>query len=113
MTAAFLFSDLTIGPDEVAELAIDGGGLLDAGIEHRTPFAGIVVESDGAEEIAGLEDDLKCVAEVVREPANLLGVLDGNGWRAGGVSHTDVNPLARYGFFLSSKDEQWGSLFLC
>jgi len=79
----------TVGADEVAEIAIDAGGFLDSAVEHAAPLAGVLVQFDRTEEVAGLEDDFERIAEVVREAAQLLGVLDGD-WRcADGVSHSD------------------------
>lgn len=67
-----------VAADELAELAVDFGGLLDAVVEHGAPFFCVVVEGDGAEEEAGLEDDFEGVAEVVGEAPDFFGLLLGN-----------------------------------
>ncbi len=67
--AAFVFRGLTVGADEVTQAAVNFRGLLDSAVEHGAPLAGVFVEIDGTEEIAGLEDDFEGVAEVVREAA--------------------------------------------
>jgi len=69
-----------VAADVLAKLPVDFSGLLDAVVEHRAPFFGIFVEVDGAEEKAGLQDDFEGITEVVREPANLFGLLLGNGF---------------------------------
>src|SRR5271157_3593337 len=63
----FLAALSAIRADKVAELAIDLGCLLNPAIKHGTPLAAILVQFDHTQEVACLEDDLKCVTEVVRE----------------------------------------------
>lgn len=69
-----------VAADVFTELAVQVGGLLHAVFEHGAPLFGVVVEGDGAEEEAGLEDDFEGVAEVVGEAANLFGLLLGDGF---------------------------------
>ncbi len=66
---------LAVAADVFAELAVEVGGLLDAVVEHGAPLFGVVVEGDGAEQEAGLEDDFEGVAEIVGEPADLFSLL--------------------------------------
>jgi hypothetical protein len=70
---------LAVAADVLAELAVEFGGLLDTVFEHGAPLFGVVVEGDGAEQEAGLENDFEGVAEVVGEAANLFGLLLGDG----------------------------------
>ena len=72
--------DSAVAADVFAELAVEFGGLLDAVVEHGAPLFGVVVEGDGAEQEAGLEDDFEGVAEIVGEPADLFGLLLGDGF---------------------------------
>jgi len=66
---------LAVAADVLAELAVEFGGLLHSVFEHGAPLFGVVVEGDGAEQEAGLENDFEGVAEVVGEAANLFGLL--------------------------------------
>ena len=68
-----------VAADVLAEPAVDIGSLLDAVVQHGAPFFGVVVQRHGTEKKAGLEDDFEGVAEIVREPANLFGLLLGDG----------------------------------
>src|SRR5579883_2137320 len=85
--AAFVFSRSAVFADEVAEVTVDLRGFLDAGVEHGAPLPSIVVKVECSKEITGLKDDLESVAEIVGEASYLLGVLDGDRGRAGGVGH--------------------------
>ncbi len=65
--------------DVVAEVEVDVEGLLHAAVEHAVPLDGGLFEADGAEEVAGLHDDLEGVGEIVGEFADLYGVIFGDG----------------------------------
>jgi hypothetical protein len=78
---------LAVAAHVFAQLFIDFGSLLNAVVEHGAPFFGVVIEIDGAQQEAGLENDLQGVAEVVREAANLFGLLLGDRFGLGRRSH--------------------------
>ena len=64
-----------VAADVFAELLVDFGSLLNSVVEHGAPLFGVLIEIDGAEQEAGLEDDFEGVAQVVGEAANLFGLL--------------------------------------
>ena len=63
-----------VAADVFAELLVDFGSLLNSVVEHGAPLFGVLIEIDGAEQEAGLEDDFEGVAQVVGEAANLFGL---------------------------------------
>ncbi len=78
-----------VGFDVVAELKVDVEGAGDAGVEHTEPLGGGLFELGQVEEVAGLDDDLEGVGEVVGEAADFQGelfgdLLGGSGWGRGG-----------------------------
>ncbi len=64
--------------DVFTELEVDFEGLVDAAVEHAEPVAGGLFELGHAEQVAGLDDDLDGVGEIVREAADLDGEFFGD-----------------------------------
>ena len=82
-----------VGFDVLAEGEVDVEGFVDAVVEHAQPLGAGVLHLDGAEKVAGLDDDLERVGELVRELADLQGNVFGDlghglGYGLGAVSHT-------------------------
>src|SRR5580658_4995184 len=59
----------------IAKLAIHLCRLLHSLVKHLTPLSAILIELDHAQEIARLNNDLECVAEIVRVGADLLSLF--------------------------------------
>ena len=62
-----------VGLDVGAQGEVDVEGLADAVVEHAEPVAAGLFEFNGAEQVAGLDDDLEGVGEIVGELADFQG----------------------------------------
>ena len=64
-----------VGLDVGAQGLVDVQGLVDAGVEHAKPVGGGFLEIRRGEQVAGLDDDLEGVREIVSHLADFDGEL--------------------------------------
>ena len=72
-----------VGFDVFAQLEVDVEALCDAGVEHAEPGGGGFLELGSGEQVAGLDDDLEGVGEVVGQFSDFEGEVLGDDFGGG------------------------------
>jgi hypothetical protein len=78
-----------VSNDIVAQTAVDTSGLHHPVIEELDPLFGGFVMRHSAQQLISLHDDFQCIAEIVRQTADLFGLFYRDGGRIG--RHSDLS----------------------